>query len=77
MPEDLLTTSLAVWGAVLSTVLAVLKVMEYRRDRASLVIQLSHLRMELDPGEPDKDVMWFRRKSQTLGGGPPSFQVSR
>src|SRR3989442_1852832 len=40
MPNDLLTAALAIWGAVVSSVLAVLKVAEYLKDRPIIKISL-------------------------------------
>jgi hypothetical protein len=45
MADDALTTGLAIWGAIVSTGLAVLRVLDYRRDRPVIVVRLSSMRV--------------------------------
>jgi hypothetical protein len=49
MGDNLLTTALAVWGALLSTVLAALKIIDYRRDRPIILVKLDELGLQFDP----------------------------
>jgi hypothetical protein len=64
MPD--LTTALAVWGAILSTALGVLKFLEYRRDRPIVVVQISELHMHFDDA-PVPDVRWLQANIVNVG----------